>query len=575
MARIPSFPASIVNKYACQGTPISIAYPYDSYLKTGFVELIFGHDDFEKGGGAKRITIGNKSYIEYMQGGNETFLGKGATATKTLDRPFIKDFNYSYTDGCKIEATIVDVNGGKFKTFFESIPGKDCAVDPGPFLVLCNFGWIYVDQNGNKRIFDLSTAQTVTILGDEQEPPVDPFAQDRTTSYYLNFLIQKIDLETKDGFWIYKLTMLDVTIGDQIGGKTKQVFGTEQNKVSLQSASDGVMKNTGCKIEAGATVETKRSVMFATAVQPPNIFSSDQGVTYNPSLAQKVIKRFKFAASDGGGYEGPKSIYNTDGLAGMDAIRTWCNSVVTEKGNGMFFMMDCRSRRPFLYVVEDTFNDNNKEGCVSNKKSRCPLITYVVNGGNSSSVLAFSPKIELIPTNAIAGQGPNANAGNNNQPRDVKNGNVMPGKCGEKNNEKGFGVETFLAVPSANLNFRAPKIANDKEFEALWANSEASKITEIAAPFEADLTIIGDPWYASPVSMFGTFISIIYLEPYAVGGYGGLGCDYALTGSSVNPYFSRSNYIINGVVHNIDEKGSFTTVLKVSTSVPEEIAMKK
>ena len=53
MARIPSFPASIVNKYACQGTPISIAYPYDSYLKTGFVELIFGHDDLKKAEGQK------------------------------------------------------------------------------------------------------------------------------------------------------------------------------------------------------------------------------------------------------------------------------------------------------------------------------------------------------------------------------------------------------------------------------------------------------------------------------------------------------------------------------------------
>jgi hypothetical protein len=576
MARIPSFPAAIVNKYSCPGTPISIAYPYDSYLKTGFVELIFGYNEFENGGGtAKRITIGNKSYIEYIQGGRDSFLGKASTATRVLDRPFIKDFNYSFVDSCKIEATIVDVNGGKFRTFFESIPGKDCAVDPSPLTVLCNFGWIYVDQFGNKKVFDLSTSQTITILGDEQNPPVDPFSADRSTSYYLNFLIQKIDLETENGFWVYKLTMVDLTLGSQIGSKSKETFGTEQNKSNLQNAIDNTIKSTNCKIESGSKADNKPSFMFATAVRPPNVSGNSEGVAYNPALAQKVIKKFKFASSDGGGSEGPNSIYNTDGLTGMDAARTWCNSVVTEKGNGMFFMMDCRSRRPFLYIVEDTFNDNNKEGCATTQKSQCPLITYVVNGGNSSSVLSFSPKIELVPVNAMASPGPNANAANNNQPKDVKDGNKIPGKCNEKNDQKGFGVETFVAVPSANLNFRAPKIANDKEFEALWANSEASKITEVASPIEADLKIIGDPWYASPLSIVGTFISIIYLEPYAIGGYENLGCDYALTSSSVNPYFSRSNYYVSGIVHSINDKGQFETVLKVSSAIPESLSVGK
>ena len=572
MARIPSFPASIVNKYSCPGTPISIAYPYDSYLKTGFIELIFGYNEFENGGGtAKRITIGNKSYLEYVQGGRESFLGKQATNTKTLDRPFIKDFTYSFVDGCKVEATIVDVNGGKFRTFFESIPGKDCSVDPTPLSVLCNFGWIYVDQYGNKNIFDLSKTQTITILGDEQNPPVDPFEGNRETSYYLNFLVQKIDLETKDGFWIYKLTMLDMTLATQIGSKSKETFGTEQNKSNLETALDNTIKSTKCKIDAGGAKGNKPSFMFATQVKPPNPFRNAEVGSYNPALAQKVIKKFKFASSDGGGYQGPNSIYNADGLCPIDAARTWCNSVVTEKGNGMYFMMDCRSRRPFLYIVEDNLNENDKKGCATTQKSNCPLITYVVNGGNASSVLGFSPKIELVPVNAMASTGPNANAANSKEPNNVKDGNVIPGKCKEKNDQKGFGVETFLAVPSANLNFRAPKIANDKEFEALWANSEASKVTEVASPVEADLTIIGDPWYASPLSIVGTFISVIYLEPYAVGGYENLGCDYALTSSSVNPYFSRDNYLVNGIVHNIDEKGSFTTVLKLSSALPQSL----
>jgi hypothetical protein len=571
MPRIPSFPASIVNKYSCPGTPISIAYPYDSYLKTGFVELIFGYVDYKSGGTAKRITIGNKAYSEYKVGGGETFLGQGATKTKSLDRPFIKDFNYSFVDSAKIEVTIIDVSGGQFRTFFESIPGKDCAIDPTPFNVLCNFGWVYVDKDGNKKMFDLSTAQTVTILGEDGAPPVDPFSADRETSYYLNFLIQKIDLETKEGFWVYKLTMLDITLGNQIGSKSKEVFGTDQNKSNLGNAINNTINSTKCKIESGTATDNKPSFMFATQVVPPHPFNNDVGGAYNPALAQKIIKRFKFSSSDGGGFEGPNSIYNTDGLTGMDAARTWCNSVVTEKGNGMFFMMDCRSRRPFLYIVEDTFNDNNKAGCVSTK-TQCPIITYIVNGGNGSSVLGFSPKIELVPVNAMASPGPNANAANSKEPNDVKKGNVVPGKCAARNDQKGFGVETFVAVPSANLNFRAPKVANDKEFEALWANSEASKVTEVAAPIEVDLTIIGDPWYASPLNILNTFISVIYLEPYAVGGYENLGCDYALTASSVNPYFSRSNYIINGIVHNIDDKGSFTTTLKLSSAIPEDFA---
>ena len=162
MAKIFRLPRSVLNNYTCRGTPIILPYPNDSAVKTGFVTLTLGKKSFlEKIGPAKRITIGNKAYLEYVNGksaGKPTAVlyGQQATVQTIRDRPFIKSFKYGFTNRASVEIVVIDTNGGKFTEFIRSIP-ETCSQMKQfrEYKINLNYGWIYQTINGDVKLYDL------------------------------------------------------------------------------------------------------------------------------------------------------------------------------------------------------------------------------------------------------------------------------------------------------------------------------------------------------------------------------------------------------------------------------------
>ena len=525
MAR--TLPSALISNYTCRCAPIIQSYPSDAVVKTGFVGLVFNALD----GGEDYITIGNKSYQKYFGGSGQGW----------QDRPFVKSFKYDFQDSASADVTIIDSGGGQFNKFINAVPKKDCgesAIDK--IKVTCNFGWVYVNCKNEVTIYDLKYAQSVTYTD-----PDSSIMEAGDSDPRLTFLIKEIDIATENGFFVYNLKLLDVTLaikdGEILKSSKENQNGTEQNKMAML---DAISKNVkGCKPDLNAL---QGRAVRTIRIPNQNICTTQE------TQSGKVLNSFAFSNSDGG-KNGPKGIWNPDNQNGIDANRSMLNSLVTDKKKGTFFVLDSRSKRPFLYVVED-----NSEGECLKECSPSPIATYIVNGGNNSPVIAFNPKVKIIPVAAAGGIGNNPTGSDIPKENKDECGNPIPADTNQA-----YGVETIFSVPADNMTWRSPASANAKEFEAAVANSRASYVQEVPATLEADLVLIGDPWYACPLQIVASYLTIVFLEPYGIGTAKGVGCNWNVTNTTVNPMLSQKNYIINNVSHSIEEDGKFTTTLRL------------
>lgn len=555
MARTFKLPRNVLDSYTCRGTPILLPYPSDSVVKTGFVTLTIGKKSFLEGNGkARRISIGNKSYLEYIKGNSPgkpqtNLYGQAATLDTAIDRPFIKSFRYGFTNRASVEVVVIDSNGGKFTEFIRNIP-ETCGQmsQYRNYSIKLNYGWIYQDINMSVKQYDLKYTQNITYIPSPEDPkrdlPLD------TGEYELSLLLTGIDIVNSNGLWAYTLKLTDTTYAikrEENLRSDKDTPGTDENKVRFADATDQLMQECGQKID-------KKS-HFATVRLADRRNASDVG---DPTLTPqgRVLQAFNFKPSDGGA-KGPANIYRPDNQNSLDVIRSYTNGLVTDQDNGMFFLLDAKSTRPYLYIVENNFDlKPNENECV-----RKPIAVYIVNGGSASPVLGFDVSININRVGTIGGVGPNAtgpkiDAGD--KPKDVA---ADPENDGSK---KAYGIETFVPVPPDVTNFRAPKEANSKEYQAVFQNSLASQMYESLSALRGTLTIIGDPWYAHSLTVVGQCISIIYIEAFSPGSKPGAGNNYVVSNGGVNPYLSSKIWNIESVSHEITEDGKFTTMLEVN-----------
>jgi hypothetical protein len=551
-----------INDQNVQINPIALAHPIKAALKTGFVSMSIYSPN-----GTNKITIGNKSFLQYSS--------EGGLRLDRLpsDRPFIKSFNYTFQDGCLVDVVVVDSSGGNFRNFYESsIITSECPdlKNPNPKnkkppvnLIEIDFGWYYVDCDNVIDRFSLQDVKGITFVpataqgGNKEDDAENPF--DRGTNF-LKCLVKKIEVENENGFWVYKLTLLNLGLATELNSvaksdSNKHATGSDDQKVKMLSAFNNALKE--CNIEIKNTGEAAAG-MFKVENQNPQQNNNVGTINIDKKLIQK-----KFQSSDGN-WRGPLGVWNTNDLHKYDYIRTYMNSFVTDEKKGTFFVTDSTTNKPYLLMLEDIRKSKDQ------KKQLCemPLATYIVNGGDETPVLSFNPKLEFIPIRSINTAGPSIDraAGENKDQFNKKSG-----KFGE-------GVETKYQVGSDLFNFRAPSIIQGKELEAQRKNATANQIYEIRHPLEVDLVIIGDPSYASTIHVLNEFIFIVYINAYSIGSEG-KECEWdnidtnngALVGSNINPIFTRKDYMIKGVTHTIDENGNYTTTLRVTSTMVNPI----
>jgi len=246
-----------------------------------------------------------------------------------------------------------------------------------------------------------------------------------------------------------------------------------------------------------------------------------------------------------GGTEGPKAKWPTDQQNALAASRKWLATQKTNNKKGLLTLYDPILTKLVITEGKNSHCDENPDCCSRN------IGTYVVNGGNCSNVLGFTPTIDWTLIQHSSG---GTTGGDNTAANDEK---ANP-NCPEK--EDG-GPATMGTVPNNFRDFSIGKNSTRLAESSAAAEEESNKPYVIKGAIEAELTILGDPNYVNPVDYVGCTVSIVMLNPMYLEQ-----CTW-IANPRCNPVLSNKNWLIKGVSHQI-EAGKYTTTLKVLLAVP-------
>ena len=251
------------------------------------------------------------------------------------------------------------------------------------------------------------------------------------------------------------------------------------------------------------------------------------------------FKEFEFKNSDGGP-DGPLGVWTSSQQNTISAVRSWLNSVTTSNDLGILLEYDANNYEMVL-----------KESPFGQPSCQYNLGTYIVNGGNCSPVLEFNPTIKWLPTASTGAVSGSATSAGGAQLAPV-----------EENVQKA-GSHAAPAQQQHESHFRNPDDIASKAAEAFSAQYDANYLVETPyAPFDAQLKIMGDPYFANLTSFTGKEVSIIVLNPFRTK----TDCTW-ISEPTCNQVLSNKHYLIKGVSHQITE-GSFVTTLHVFMFAP-------
>lgn len=379
--------------------------------------------------------------------------------------------------------------------------------------VRAEFGWVTRDcNNQTKRISN-------TDYGGE-----------------LIFLVQTVQSNFENG--VYKINVECCDLFQRTNQQTQgyNEFGRDDNKMPLKEA----LRKIWTQEPFHPNVET---VQFKT-------FKNFQKVGDGPD--------FSFKNSDGGG-PGPKNTWQTKEKNKLSTTRGWIDPVLTSNDRGIIQIYDNEDKLSLVWH-EDPM-DLTRKGCARNQ-----LGTFVVNGGNCTPVLSFSPTINWLTQNTGTGavdsgassvSGVRADNRIWNDPRWSQRENVGA------NQTEGPGTDQNLYRPKRSQNFATQKAAHE--------HGHATAIYEVAGAIEAELTIQGNPKFSynyGPDGIVAKFMSIIVINPAVIRTGNENNCVW-LAKPPVHEVLSNSGWLVKGVDHQISD-GKYITTFKVALMAPNE-----
>lgn len=412
----------------------------------------------------------------------------------------IKSLDYGGSTGAGMTIEIIDEAGTSFNKYFTSI-NRDICEGANDYQAAVDFGWLARTCDGN------------IIKSGIPEGPIYGVPKEIESSY-------------EGGVIKYTLKITDLM--NQMG----------ENRIDRPIGSEASRVNLGTAVRQ----------LFSRNCPPVN------NVRYLRRSGNNM-NEWRFRNSDGGP-NGPTSVWPADQQNALSVSRSWFNSVTTDRRRGFTAVWNSGSPQPELWFVEDT-----REYCDNSVNQNC-VGTYIVNGGDCSPVISFSPQAKWVfSSNMNSGGG----TGGANSSRAIPNRNIHPRACeggGTSDARNQGGATRVLAAPQNNSNWRPPDLVTPRQQEAMAAHETAAEYHELNGPMEGELKVHGDPRFVHQYSWVGKKLAIIVINPFAV--INKTGCDW-LAAPMCNPIYSDKNWMILGVSHQISE-GTYTTTFKVTCS---------
>ena len=349
------------------------------------------------------------------------------------------------------------------------------------------------------------------------------------------------------------------TAKQYIGGYLKGVMTSVETSFSGGNVKMKIAiraPETQSAVQSGTEGSTDQPVDLKTAIR--NLLTSNEvgfsSVSFRSaaSFESAVDDDLEFKNSDGG-QDGPKSAWPKDQMSGLAIARQWLCSVTSAEGRGLMILYDATNNS--VVVQEDPLDTTGSQPCCSQV-----VATYIINGGNCSPVIEFSPSIQWAPTMIPGKGGTNGGPSGGNAPLLEPIGNIQDG-----------GSQTSPVVESHVWNFRPPDDHASSANEAIAANIETEQksgpgLSGGTPAWSADLKIIGDPAYTNVYAITTKNVSILFINPFYFASEQTPSPTWLQT-SLCNTMISNKRYQIKRVNHSISA-GSYTTTLQLSLLVP-------
>lgn len=441
-------------------------------------------------------------FVRLGFGGESREITTGNNSSLPDNRAVIKSMDYGFSDGgVGITLEIIDQDGSDFKNFVKRL-SKTLAYNKDRDLMFVEFGWIRQDCYG------LITVNTTNNHGGT-----------------LSFLPKAAETTHEGSIVKIKLTGTDLfdRIAEQ---RIERNLGTEDNKITLKDAIRKLFRENEPHIDK---IEFRKAIGGNT----------DCGEEWG----------FKV---DDGGCDGPKAVWSTEQQNALAVCRRWLSPFTTRDGKGVVIQWNPTDFN--LVLLEDpTPAKDEKFDCCTNN-----LGTFIVNGGDCSNVISFTPTINwTLAYNSASGGGGAAGA----------TATTVKSQDNKEDKEKS-GVQTTIVADNNATMYRPADQIPVKIATAERAHSKACRIHELPSSINAELKIQGDPSFAFPIGnsgVIGKNITIIVISPFYITKTDS-GCDW-LAQPVCHPVLSNKNWTIIGMNHQIAD-GSYTTTLKVVLATP-------
>lgn len=434
----------------------------------------------------------------------------------------IKDFEFGHEQGVECRVTIHDEQGGGFSKFMEDLI-KDLKCANGDFQNMdVQFGWI-----------DSSCEQ----VGSNRASPL------------FRLMVRDCVCNFSGGKFMYEISGYDITELVFESKSTKTYGGDGNKEIYLTEAI---------------------TQMFTDKEFPPAIDSVKFLQTSGSGRCNATAIPLKFNRTYGANIDedkGPKGKWECKNQNKFEAVLEWLAPYVTINNKAIVPFYNSEERAELI------FWEDNQPGCDDRTRDwdATKFGTYIVNGGNDSSVLEFNPRFKWTWANLT-------NPGGN-----VDDGQPFPNE--DRGKQPGLpGCETIdrKAIPSAGSttsgiaddnakNTFGQKNATNQTMLGQALQQKALKLFH--GPIEADLVVVGEPLAIKPSTGIFKNLHIVFINPYFITtgqtfSDGEVECgEWLATPDLCNPILSNRAWLIKNITHRISE-GKFTTTFGVYLLTP-------
>jgi len=420
----------------------------------------------------------------------------GNKSAPNINLTSVTSMSFGFTPngaGYGCDLEFVDVGGTLYRKFIKALNKTIKNISEEIGNISVDFGWIITDCNGTTRKQSSSTETGKKIYG----------------------FINEVDASFEGALIKMKV------------------------KIRAPQVRQHETRHTGSMASEDQKITLKQAIRKVFTQYEPKY----RGVDFK---AADGSDNFAFKSEDGNP-EGPKSTWPLDQQNTFSAVRAWLQSIVTVNDKGVLLIYDADNVR---MIIHEDPTDKSQTPCNTS------IATYVVNGGNCSPVISFTPSVTFIKGMTPSGGGTAGGASSGDSKEKID-----PTDSGRK--IENAGTQTAPAIQQHEWQFRSPEEHAVAAVKGQAAHMEAAQNAGegvLRQPFEAELKIRGNPRWSDPLELvLKRNLSIIFINPFYIAGEDG--CTWLQT-STCNSILSNKNYMIKGVNHQI-QSGSYTTTFSL------------